>query len=206
MSATVDLNEAQAQLIQSVVQAEGSDEVQALIAGLEESGGTLLLKRLVIFAARTGETGFLALCALLANDRGVREEAMAALRSLPGGDLAGPPSLETLKRRRLRGAWVAPSAAGLRLMTLWERERKLSQAYVFDLDTEGALTGFEASRNLEPTQVAGLVGGDGCRKLRRAEMKEMLRRAFSVAHAREMPLPQEYRRHRHYVEFSVFKP
>jgi len=209
--ATVDLNEAQAQLIQAVSQAEGSDEAQALLAGLEESGGAVLLKRLIYFAERSGSgTEFLEACALLANDRGVREEAGAALRRLTGrngeNDPAPNPALESLKTRRLKGAWLAEAQDGCKkLLTLWEREGKRAQAYVFDLDGEGALVGFEATPNLEPTQAAGLVEESECRRLKRAEMKEMLRRSFSVTFAKELDLPADYLRQRHYLEYSIFK-
>lgn len=208
MKSRRDLLDALDQLVKAVAGAQGSDEVQALLAGIEESGEGVLAE-LVAFCLRAeGQTSadFLALCAVLANDPQARERARGALAELEGRGLT-PRCLflPHLKQKRLAVAYVASvgKGQGHRLLTLWRRERGLVQAYLFSLDDEGALVNFEASRNLTASQAEELTRTGGV-KVNAREAAGLVRRGLSVARAKGLALPAGYMKQQRFVEESVF--
>ena len=208
MKSQRDLLEALDQLVAAVAGAAGSDEAQALLAGIEGSGEGVL-PEVLAFCLKRGDQAaadFLALSALLANDLGVREQAAQALAELEGrGVSARSPFLAPLRARKILVAYVATAGQGRghRLLTLWRRERALAQAYVFSLDAEGALANFEASRNLTASQAEELTGKGGVR-VNLKEAAGLLRRGLTVARAKGLPLPEDYARQHRFIEESVF--
>ncbi|MFH0808911.1 MAG: hypothetical protein V2A77_00340 [Pseudomonadota bacterium] len=203
-----DLLEALEQLIQAVASAQGSDEAQALIYGLEESGDGVLMELMDFCLRKPSPAGadFIAFCGTLANSLPAREQARAALSELENnGIIPGSPFLPYLTRKKYVAGYVASTGKGKghRLLTLWRRERGLAQAFLFGLDAEGALTDFEASRNLTPGQSEEMTMSGGVR-LNAKEATGLLRRGLEVARAKGIGLPAEYVRQHRFVEESVF--
>jgi hypothetical protein len=203
-----DLLEALDQLVQAVSRAGGSDEAQALLAQMEASGEGVL-SELVGFCLRRADAAaadFLALCAVLANDPLVREQAREAAAELEGrGVSARSPLLPHLRDKRFLSGYVASVGRGRghRLLTLWRRERGLAQAFLFSLDTEGALVGFEVSRNMTLTQAEELTSSGGVR-VNRKQAAGLVRRGLEVARAKGLALPEEYLRQHRFIEEHIF--
>jgi hypothetical protein len=204
-----ELLEAFEQLVQAVAGAGGSDEAQVLLAQLEASG-TEVLGDLIRFCERAATplaADFLALCGLLANDTISRKEALLALEEMAAkGVHARSPFLPPLRQKRLLAALIASDGLGKgdRLLTLWQREGGLGQAYLFHLDPEGALTGFEASRNLTPSQAGEMTATAGGIRISAKEAASLVRRALDIARAKGLALPGDYVRQHRFVEESVF--
>lgn len=208
MKSRRDLLDALDQLVKAVAGARGSDEAQMLLAGIEESGEGVL-GELVRFCQRLGDetaADFLALTSILANDVKAREQAREVLAQLEARGVSPRSAfLPALRQKRLAAAYVVSlgRGEGHRLLTLWRRERGLAQAYLFSLDGEGALVGFEASRNLSASQVEEMTRAGGV-KVNAKEAASLVRRSLTVARAKGLELPAGYLRQHRFVEESIF--
>ena len=203
-----DVLDALDQLVQAVARAQGSDEAQALMSSIEASGEGVLseLVAYCLQAADQKAADFLALSVLLANDPELRQRAAAAGAELAGRGLKPRCAfLACLRQKRYLTGYVASEGQGRghRLLTLWRRERGLAQAYLFRLDAEGALVGFEASRNLSVSQVEELTCSGGVR-VSLKDAAGLVRRGLSVARAKGIEPPADYARQHRLVEEHIF--